>query len=553
MRVGVRMFAGTGLVSLRRVAASVYEALAGRHELVFLPHEYPYVRQEEQARMAEAFLRDCDVVAGTLDAGLLAARRRLGSSIPFLCFTYGALPGGAWPLRDSLAELTTRDVFLVSCTSDLGLAERLFRNAQARVVPFAFDSRAFHPLDEEERRAARQALGHGERDRIILYAGRITPEKNVHTLLGIFAVIARLIPDAHLVLAGQVEGGGVLPMFHVHPPRFPYTFFKLVSRLELPVRRVHLLGATDTGRMRQLYGVADVMANLTLNLDENFGLGQVEAMACGTPIVGTAWGGLKDTLADGETGWMVSTAATPTGLKASWWEALNRIVELLEDRPGRERFRETCPRHAERFSQDAFAARLDEALAAAFDSRGRPAEPLRATRFAEEFWSVCDPATLTGAPFRSGPEMEGRYRDLAAPYAGAARPHVPAGEALEPGQVLSLATPVELDGPRGPRVDHVLYPFRLDVPPAYLNGVKAILSILREAPAITAEELAGPRLDAPPGGLDALSWMLEAGLVLRTRRMPGWLSPGTVDRRLGQVLFSSRHVDRETTDLLVYQ
>ena len=51
--------------------------------------------------------------------------------------------------------------------------------------------------------------------------------------------------------------------------------------------------------VREFYNIADVAINLTLHHDENFGLAQVEAMACGLPVVGSLWGGLKDTIRDG--------------------------------------------------------------------------------------------------------------------------------------------------------------------------------------------------------------------------------------------------------------
>ena len=51
------------------------------------------------------------------------------------------------------------------------------------------------------------------------------------------------------------------------------------------------------------YGAADVF--VTTPWYEPFGITPVEAMACGTPVVGSAVGGIKTTVLDGETGYLV--------------------------------------------------------------------------------------------------------------------------------------------------------------------------------------------------------------------------------------------------------
>ncbi|MCA2211992.1 glycosyltransferase [Jidongwangia harbinensis] len=67
--------------------------------------------------------------------------------------------------------------------------------------------------------------------------------------------------------------------------------------------RVHLAGAVPAADMPRWYRSADVLAAAPWY--EPFGLTPLEAMACGVPVVGTAVGGLVDTVVDGVTGDLV--------------------------------------------------------------------------------------------------------------------------------------------------------------------------------------------------------------------------------------------------------
>lgn len=551
MNVGLEMM-NSELSSVRSLFDRLYDAVAARHEVVFLPPRHFNAPAADQARMADEFVRNSDVIVGWPRHATAAARRRVGKDVPLIRFFLGEISHGAWHMQSYRDDLDTNDVFLVNCASDLVLAEKLFTNLPAAVIPLPFDPGALSPLGVAERREARAALGIGEDDRVLLYLGRIIPEKNVHSLLQVFSIVLRHVPDAHLVLGGTPGRGDTLHAFDVDVVGFRGTISRLIDRLDLPRDRIHLVGEAGAGRVRELYGMADVKVNLTLNPDENFGLAQVEAAACGTPVVGTAWGGLKDTIVDGVTGRHVSALSTATGPKASWWEAANAIVSLLEDRSAGERFRATLPAYARRFSAAAFAAMIDEVVCAAAANRARPAEPLRPTPFAEEFWSVCDLLKNGTAQYRRGPRSQELHRELLTPYSGATRHHVAAGEPLEPDQVLTLATPVHVDDAGGVRPDHVFFPHRLEAPEACRDAVMATLAVLREEPAVTVERLTGVHLPPRPDADEALSWLLETGLVLRTRHVPGWIDPATVDRRLATPLFSIRHVDRATTDLIVY-
>jgi glycosyltransferase involved in cell wall biosynthesis len=530
--------------SIRYVTRSLADALTPGHQLVFLPPTYVCASPEEEEAMNEEFLRSCDVIVGSSLLGSLpATRKRIGSSVPIVEFMLGSLSKGVFGMEYHAPYLTTRDTLVVNCTADQELAHKYFSNAQVRLLPFAIDERRFHPLDAAERSAARERHGFRAEDRILIYAGRITLQKNIHTLLKVFSVVQSVVPDALLVLSGAVEEHGS-PEFGIKPVDLTQTIMRLLPRLGIPRGRVFYRLSTPPALLRELYGIADAKVNLTLHHDENFGLAPVEAMACGTPVIGTAWGGLKDTIVDGVSGYQVSAPLTPLGAKTGWWEAVNRIVALLRDTDARERFRDSCVRHAtERYSQSRYEATLLEILSDSVRGSEKPAEPLQVTPFAEELWRTCHPAGGQGPSFLRGPRSYQLYQEMLAPVAGTTAAAVPTGESLAPGQVLSLATPVTRDEDGRFRSNDPMYPFDVKVPAVHMDAFASILAVLRKEPAITVERLCERLAAGTPGAPDTLGWMLQMGVVLRTRPVDGWLPPETIDGRLSEPFFRIERVD----------
>lgn len=94
-------------------------------------------------------------------------------------------------------------------------------------------------------------------------------------------------------------------------------------------------------RVRRLYWGAKA---LLFPVHEDFGIIPVEAQACGTPVVGLRRGGLRETVVDSETGFLVDSLDP-----RDFVPALRRLGELPPDR---------IPAHAAAFSEREFAARM---------------------------------------------------------------------------------------------------------------------------------------------------------------------------------------------------
>ncbi|MEH1125861.1 glycosyltransferase [Micromonospora sp. CPCC 206061] len=126
----------------------------------------------------------------------------------------------------------------------------------------------------------------------VLTVGRLVERKGFADVIRAM----RALPDAECVIVGGPPGSSVDddPLAQ-----------KLRAEAEAArvADQVRLVGAVPASEMPSWYRSADVVAAAPWY--EPFGLVPLEAMACGIPVVGTAVGGITDTVVDGLTGDLV--------------------------------------------------------------------------------------------------------------------------------------------------------------------------------------------------------------------------------------------------------
>lgn len=394
-----------------------------------LPEYFHHLDPQQRRAGFDRFIRRIDRLflwmprSPRLLRELLEARSRADHQVRACYLSLGEMPlGGGW-LRACIELLRPGDRVLFTCSADRRIFDNLFESCVAAIdlFPFYVDTARFRRLDAGERARTRADLGYGDTDVVFMYGGRVTPEKNVHALLQLFARVVRDDPRARLLIAGPIQG---IPFFSrsTEAPDLGRLYVGLLrddSRLRSAVRFIPERLRPDS--MVSLYAAADVFLNLTLHHSENFGLANVEAMCCGLPVIGSDWGGLRDTIVHGKTGFRIPTYATGAREYVHLPEAARRCLQLVHDASLRHAMGLAAEQHARlRYPVTALPGRLAEVLQPAVgtgDGESRLTE--FGARFHAEFF---DDAALDYPLPRYRPEHDALYRQLIAPYHTASMP-----------------------------------------------------------------------------------------------------------------------------------
>lgn len=201
---------------------------------------------------------------------------------------------------------------------------------QIPVIYSGIDTQRFQPGDGS---ALRQALNIAPDAPVVAMIARFQRVKGHDVFQDVARQVALQIPEARFIVAGE-DAFGVAADAKLRDATLQAAANDPILR-----DRLHYIGFRHD--VESVYHAADVV--VCASHFESFGIANLEAMACGVPVVSTNAGGPSETVLDGETGYLVPPRDVTT-------LALYTLL-LLRDPTLRAQMGQAARRHVEeRFS-----------------------------------------------------------------------------------------------------------------------------------------------------------------------------------------------------------
>ncbi len=269
-----------------------------------------------------------------------------------------------------------QSVDLLTCVSNY-VAEKTKRNFPAIADRCETTYNGIEPKEfsrEKDYESARR-----RKEKRILFAGAVSPQKGPHVLLDAFNLVAGRCPDVRLDFVGSLDNYPLEESFDLADRQLIKSVAPFYARDRFELLKTKLsLASQDAGTYQSYlkkrlppeiagkvsfhghvgvrqdlidwYYDADVLAFPPI-WDEGFGLPPVEAMASGTPVVATRSGAVLETVDDGVTGLWVDKNDSKALAEA--------LLRLLQDDDLREKMgREARHRMLEHFTWQKVAERM---------------------------------------------------------------------------------------------------------------------------------------------------------------------------------------------------
>jgi glycosyltransferase involved in cell wall biosynthesis len=155
------------------------------------------------------------------------------------------------------------------------------------------------------------------KEKRLLFVGRISPEKGIHVLLEAFKKVVERYPKIRLEIIGDTSGSlprdflltlsdnekiQNLALFYESGNSYFSYLQKQLHYLNI-ASKVTFTGSVPNLQMLDYYQAADILINPSFS--ESFGRSLIEAMACEVPVVASRVGGMQNTVENGKTGILV--------------------------------------------------------------------------------------------------------------------------------------------------------------------------------------------------------------------------------------------------------
>jgi glycosyltransferase involved in cell wall biosynthesis len=236
-------------------------------------------------------------------------------------------PPERWWGQASDPELVAQERYLYSNSDELMTVSRSMQSlihemygvpeCKIHLVHSGLNPQPFmrQAIDQKKIEKLRQVTAPAK-EKIIIFAGRLNPQKGISALFESAARVVEEYPDVRYLIAGEADSQSYGQQVKV--------MFAQYGSLK---GRMKFLGKVPREQLAILYRIADLA--VMPSVYEPFGYVAIETMAAAVPAIATDQGGFHDIIQHGETGLLVPVREETTGLRAVDVEQLAQAQVLL--------------------------------------------------------------------------------------------------------------------------------------------------------------------------------------------------------------------------------
>lgn len=262
----------------------------------------------------------------------ISTRKKNATKVIYTSHGYNFYKGGPlkdwlffFPVEKLLSYFTDTVVTINEEDYQLALRKKMALSKIFKIDGVGVDLNRFRPIDIEQKIIIRNSLGLSKEDFIILYTAQFIVRKNHLLLIKSLPNILCEIPNLKVLFAGNG------PTFNLCKEE--------VQKMNLDNIVCFLGGRKD---INELCGISDL--HVATSLQEGQGINNIEAMACGCPIVVSDIRGHRDVCQDGINGFLFNIDK-PSDMEKS-------IVKLYKDKQLYNTISEYNKKYVTRFSLD---------------------------------------------------------------------------------------------------------------------------------------------------------------------------------------------------------
>jgi D-inositol-3-phosphate glycosyltransferase len=188
------------------------------------------------------------------------------------------------------------DAIIAECPQDKNDLIEYYHADEEKItiIPCGFSAAEFYPV---EKSIAREKLKLDISEKILLQLGRMVPRKGVETVVQALGLLHKSGKHCKLLVVGG-ESDDPDPLATPEIARLQQVAEKLGV-----ADQIIFTGRKSREQLKYYYSASDIF--VTTPWYEPFGITPLEAMACGTPVIGSSVGGIKYSVSDGRTGLLV--------------------------------------------------------------------------------------------------------------------------------------------------------------------------------------------------------------------------------------------------------